>query len=282
MSSAATESFFAASDGVFCLSPPCISAPEGCGRFAGRVIRNVDAAAPTPAWMRERLERAGQRSISALVDVTNYVMLELGRPLHVYDLDKLRGAIDVRWGRAGEKVLLLNGQTVDVDPSVLCITDESGPIGLAGIMGGETTKAETTTRNLFLESAFFFPEAIAGRARRYNFTSDASHRFERGVDFDNNAAGIEYATRLVLDICGGEPGPAGRPPPCPAGGSLPHGTSCGTSRPCSRRMPPYSPQASRTPHPSISPCSASTPQPSRAARTSSRTSCSTRPTAPSW
>jgi phenylalanyl-tRNA synthetase beta chain len=186
-----------------------ISAPEGCGRFAGRVIRNVNAAAPTPAWMRERLERAGQRSISALVDVTNYVMLEMGRPLHVYDLDKLRGAIDVRWGRAGEKVLLLNGQTVDVDPSVLCITDDSGPIGLAGIMGGETTKAETTTKHLFLESAFFFPDAIAGRARRCNFASDASHRFERGVDFDNNAAGIERATQLVLEICGGEPGPAG-------------------------------------------------------------------------
>jgi phenylalanyl-tRNA synthetase beta chain len=190
------------------VQPVRISAPDGCGRFAGRVIRNANAAAPTPAWMRERLERAGQRSISALVDVTNYVMLEMGRPLHVYDLDKLSGAIDVRWGRAGEKVLLLNGQTVDVDPSVLCITDGSGPIGLAGIMGGETTKAETTTKNLFLESAFFFPDAIAGRARRYNFTSDASHRFERGVDFDNNAAGIERATQLILQICGGEPGPA--------------------------------------------------------------------------
>ena len=113
----------------------------------------------------------------------------------------------MRWGRAGEKVLLLNGQEVDVDPAVLCITDDSGPIGLAGIMGGETTKAETTTRNLFLESAFFFPEAIAGRARRYNFASDASHRFERGVDFANNVDGIERATQLILEICGGEPGP---------------------------------------------------------------------------
>src|SRR5262249_24333825 len=182
-----------------------------CGRFTGRVIRNVDASAPTPAWMRRRLERAGQRSISALVDVTNYVMLELGRPLHVYDQDKLRGAIDVRWGRAGEKRLLLHGQDVAVGPAagqrVLCITDDSGPIGLAGIMGGETTKAETTTQNLFLESAFFFPDAIQGRSRRYNFTSDAGHRFERGVDFDNNVDGIEYATRLILEICGGEPGP---------------------------------------------------------------------------
>src|SRR5919204_2346984 len=184
-----------------------ISAPEGCGRFAGRVIRNVNAAAPTPGWMRSRLERAGQRSISALVDVTNYVMLELGRPLHVYDLDKLRGPIDVRWGRAGEKVLLLNEQTVEVDTSVLCITDDSGVIGLGGIMGGETTKADTSTRHMFLESAFFWPDAIAGRARRYGFTSDAGHRFERGVDFNNNVDGIERATRLILDICGGEPGP---------------------------------------------------------------------------
>jgi phenylalanyl-tRNA synthetase beta chain len=184
-----------------------ISAAEGCGRFSGRVIRNVNAAAPTPAWMKQRLEAAGQRSISALVDVTNYVMLELGRPLHVYDLDKLRGAIDVRWGRKGEKVLLLNEQTVEVDPSVVCITDDSGVIGLGGVMGGETTKADTTTRNMFLESAFFWPDAIMGRSRRYGFTSDAGHRFERGVDFNNNVDGIERATRLILDICGGEPGP---------------------------------------------------------------------------
>ncbi|HEY7239264.1 MAG TPA: phenylalanine--tRNA ligase subunit beta, partial [Burkholderiales bacterium] len=187
--------------------PVLISAPEGCGRFAGRVIRNVNAKAPTPQWMKERLERAGQRSISALVDVTNYVMLELGRPLHVYDLDKLKGAIDVRWGRKGEKVLLLNEQTVGVDESVLCITDESGVIGLGGIMGGESTKADEATRNIFLESAFFYPAAIAGRARRYNFASDASHRFERGVDFQNNVDGIERATRLILDLCGGEAGP---------------------------------------------------------------------------
>jgi phenylalanyl-tRNA synthetase beta chain len=157
--------------------------------------------------MRTRLEQAGQRSISALVDVTNYVMLELGRPLHVYDLDKLRGPIDVRWGRKGEKVLLLNGEEVEVDPTVLCITDDSGAIGLGGIMGGESTKADEATKNIFLESAFFWPDAIQGRARRYNFSSDASHRFERGVDFDNNVDGIERATHLILDMCGGEPGP---------------------------------------------------------------------------
>jgi len=180
---------------------------HGCGRFTGRVIRNVNAAAPTPVWMKERLERSGQRSISALVDVTNYVMLELGRPLHVYDLDKLSGGIEVRFGRKGERLKLLNDMTVEVDESVLCIADASGPIGLGGVMGGDSTKAEPTTRNIFLESAFFYPEAVAGRARRYNFTSDASHRFERGVDFDNNVAGIERGTRLVMEICGGEPGP---------------------------------------------------------------------------
>ncbi len=187
--------------------PVRIADPHGCGRFAGRAIRNVNAAAPTPEWMKRRLERAGQRSISALVDVSNYVMLELGRPLHVYDFDKLAGAIEVRAGRNGERVKLLNEQTVEVDETVLCITDASGVIGLAGIMGGDGTKADLATRNVFLESAFFYPGAIAGRARRYNFTSDASHRFERGVDFDNNAAGIERATRLILEICGGEPGP---------------------------------------------------------------------------
>ncbi len=187
--------------------PICIDAPEGCGRFAGRVIRNVNAAAPTPAWMKQRLARAGQRSISALVDVTNYVMLEMGRPLHVYDLDKLAGPIGVRWGRRGEKVKLLNDMVVDVDEAVLCIVDDSGPIGLAGIMGGDSTKAETTTKNIFLESAFFFPVAVQGRARRFNFASDASHRFERGVDFDSNVDGIERYTRLILEICGGEAGP---------------------------------------------------------------------------
>ena len=187
--------------------PVKISDPWGCGRFTGRVIRNVNAKAAVPEWMKQRLERAGQRPISALVDVTNYVMLEMGRPLHVYDLDKLKGGIDVRFGRKGEKLKLLNEQVVELDESVLAITDHSGPIGLAGIMGGDSTKAELDTRNIFLEAAFFFPEAIAGRARRYNFTSDASHRFERGVDYDNNIKGIERATRLILDICGGEPGP---------------------------------------------------------------------------
>lgn len=187
--------------------PVRISHPDACPRFTSRVIRGVNAAAATPDWMRQRLERAGQRCISALVDVTNYVMLELGRPLHVYDLRKLRGGIDVRFGRAGEQLKLLNDQVVTVDESVLCITDDSGPIGLAGIMGGDSTKTDLSTTDILLESAFFTPEVIAGRAKRYGFSSDASHRFERGVDFDSNVSGIERATRLILDLCGGEPGP---------------------------------------------------------------------------
>lgn len=187
--------------------PVKISDPAGCGRFAGRVMRNVNAHAHTPDWMKERLARSGQRSISALVDVTNYVMLELGQPLHVYDLTKLQGGIDVRFGRKGEKLKLLNEQTVELSEDVLAITDASGPIGLAGIMGGDSTKADLETRDIFLESAFFYPDAIAGRARRYNFTSDASHRFERGVDFARNVEALERATQLIVDICGGEVGP---------------------------------------------------------------------------
>ena len=186
--------------------PVVISATPACGRFTSRVIRGVDAAAATPSWMKRRLGAAGQRSISALVDITNYVMLERGRPLHVYDLDKLTGAIDVRFGKAGETIKLLNEQRVELTDDILVIADASGPIGLAGIMGGDSTKTEVTTTNVLLESAFFQPEAIAGRARRLGFASDASHRFERGVDFDNNVDGIERATELVMSICGGQPG----------------------------------------------------------------------------
>lgn len=187
--------------------PVKISSPAGCGRFGGRVIRKVNAKAATPEWMKERLARSGQRSISALVDVTNYVMLELGQPLHVYDLNKLQGGIDVRFARKGEKLLLLNEQTVELDEDVLAIADASGPIGLGGVMGGDSTKADLDTQDIFLEGAFFPPDAIAGRARRFGFASDASHRFERGVDFNGNIEGIERATQLILEICGGEPGP---------------------------------------------------------------------------
>ncbi len=184
-----------------------VSAPDLCGRFSGRVVRNVHAAAPTPQWMKRRLERAGQRPISALVDISNYVMLELGRPSHIFDLAKVQGALEVRWGRTGERVELLNGQTVEVGPEVGIIADASGVEALAGIMGGEATAVSDATRDIYIEAAFWWPAAIAGRARRFNFSTDASHRFERGVDFATTVEHIEHITRLVLEICGGEPGP---------------------------------------------------------------------------
>ena len=185
-----------------------VLAPELCGRFSGRVIRNVNAQAPTPEWMRQRLARAGQRPISALVDISNYVMLELGRPSHIFDYDKVQGgALEVRWGKKGERVELLNGQTVDVDESVGVIADAAGVEALAGIMGGEATAVSDATRTIYIEAAFWWPQAVAGRARRYNFATDAAHRFERGVDYDTTVEHIEHITRLVLEICGGEPGP---------------------------------------------------------------------------
>jgi phenylalanyl-tRNA synthetase beta chain len=184
-----------------------IEAPDLCGRFSGRVIRGVNARAQTPEWMRRRLERAGQRPITALVDISNYVMLELGRPSHIFDAGKVKGGLVVRWGRAGEKVELLNGQTVSVDGAVGVICDDQGPEALAGIMGGEPTAVSLDTQAIYIEAAFWWPQAIAGRQRRYGFSTDAGHRFERGVDFATTTQHIEYLTRLVLEICGGQPGP---------------------------------------------------------------------------
>ena len=178
-----------------------------CARFTGRVMKKVNAAASTPLWMVQRLERAGVRSISALVDITAYVMLELGQPMHVYDLNKISGTLHARMAKNGESVKLLNDQTHELQDDVLAIADDSGVIGLAGIMGGDSTKAELDTQDIFLEAAFFSPDVIQGKARRYKFSTDASHRFERGVDFTGQREAIEYATRLVLDICGGEVGP---------------------------------------------------------------------------
>ena len=184
-----------------------LDAPEACPRYCGRIIRGVDAKAPTPEWMKQRLLRSGIRSISALVDVTNYVMLELGQPLHAFDNAKLAGAIHVRLPKAGEQVLLLNGQTIMPAADTLLIADEARALALAGIMGGEESGITLDTTELFLESAFFAPDAIAGRARAYGFSSDASYRFERGVDFALAGKAMERATRLILDICGGEAGP---------------------------------------------------------------------------
>lgn len=184
-----------------------LDAPGGCPRYCGRVITGVDAAAPTPAWMRDKLARCGVRSISALVDVTNYVMFELGQPLHAFDNTKLTGAIHVRYPRAGDQIELLNGQVITPDSDTLLIADDTRPLALAGVMGGEETGVTLASTEIFLESAFFSPVAISGRARRYGFSSDASHRFERGVDFALAAPAMERATELILQICGGQAGP---------------------------------------------------------------------------
>src|SRR5574343_775265 len=183
-----------------------LDAPAACPLYYGRVIKGVDAKAATREWMRRRLERSGIRAISALVDITNYVMLELGQPLHAFDNTRLSGAIHARMAQPGEKLLLLNEQTIPVDADVLMIADDEKPLAMAGIMGGEESGITLETTELFLESAYFAPTAIAGRARRYGFSSDASHRFERGVDFGGTRAAIERATQLILEICGGQAG----------------------------------------------------------------------------
>ena len=188
--------------------PVEVSAPDLCGRFGGRVLRGVNARAATPAWMIERLERAGQRSVSALVDISNYVMLEIGRPTHVFDLDKLASPkMEIRWGRKGEKLTLLNEQTIDLDESLGVIASGGVPESLAGIMGGLGVAVSLDTKNIYLEAAFWLPEAIAGRARKLKLNSEASHRFERGVDFNNIPEHIDFITNLILDVCGGEAGP---------------------------------------------------------------------------
>ena len=182
--------------------PVKISAKDLCGRFSGRVIRGLNAHAATPEWMKQRLERSGQRSISALVDISNYVMLELGRPTHVFDLDKIHGGLDVRWGRKGEQLKLLNGNTVELDDWVGVIADEQQVESLAGIMGGDATAVSLDTENIYLEAAFWWPQAMQGRARRYNFSTDAAHRFERGVDYATTVEHIERITALIVEICG--------------------------------------------------------------------------------
>ncbi len=193
-----------------------LDAPEACPLYCGRVITDVNARAETPEWMKRRLERSGIRSISALVDITNYVMLEVGQPLHAFDNKKLEGAIHARMAQAGEKILLLNEQTLELQDDVLLIADDRRPVAMAGIMGGEDTGITLDTNEMFLESAFFAPSAVAGRARRYGFGSDASHRFERGVDFGATRYALERASQLILDICGGKAGPL-----CEAQASLP-------------------------------------------------------------
>ncbi|MDR0528134.1 MAG: phenylalanine--tRNA ligase subunit beta [Zoogloeaceae bacterium] len=184
-----------------------LAAPAACPRYCGRVLRGVNARSATPEWMRRRLERCGLRSVSALVDVTNYVMLEMGQPLHAFDHARLSGGIEVRMAKEGEALTLINGQEAALSSDVLVIADEARALAMAGVMGGAESAITLETRDVFLESAFFAPEIIAGRARRYNFASDASHRFERGVDWNQCLSALERASSLILEICGGVAGP---------------------------------------------------------------------------
>lgn len=187
--------------------PVQLSAPAACAKFAGRVLRGVDPQAPTPLWMQERLRRAGLRSLGPMIDVTNYVMIELGQPMHAYDLRRLQGGIDVRFARTGEKLTLLEGSDIALATDELVIADATGPVALAGIMGGEKSGIAPDTTDVFLEVAWFAPEAIQGRGRRHGIVTDASQRFERGVDATAQERAIERATQLLLEIAGGRAGP---------------------------------------------------------------------------
>ncbi len=184
-----------------------LEAGADCPHYVGRVIRNVEAGTPTPLWLRERLRRSGVRSLGAVVDVTNYVMLELGQPMHAFDLDQLSACIRVRLGRSGERLELLDGSEVELNADTLVIADDRRPLALAGVMGGAASAVVPTTRHLFLESAFFTPWALAGVARRHGLHTDSSHRFERGVDPALQRVAVERATDLLLAMMGGEPGP---------------------------------------------------------------------------
>ncbi len=187
--------------------PVALEAGDACPRYCGRVIRKVDLTRPSPLWLQEKLRRSGIRSIDAVVDVTNYVMLELGQPMHAFDLTKLDTGIKVRMAEADEAMTLLDGQDIKLNADTLVIADHRGPLAMAGIMGGEHSGVSATTTDIFLESAFFNPLAVAGRARAYGLHTDSSHRFERGVDYNLAPIAMERATRLLLDIVGGEVGP---------------------------------------------------------------------------
>lgn len=187
--------------------PVEIKATDRCARYVGRVITGVDVSRPSPLWMQEKLRRCGLRSIDAVVDVTNYILLELGQPMHAFDADKLSQGIVVRLANAGESLELLDGQTVELKPDTLVIADANGPLAMAGIMGGQESAVGESTANLFLEAAFFTPQLLAGKARGYGLHTDSSHRFERGVDFELQVDAMERATQLLLDVVGGEAGP---------------------------------------------------------------------------
>ena len=184
-----------------------VAAPQACPRYLGRVVRGVKVNAETPLWMVEKLRRSGIRSIDPVVDITNYVLLELGQPMHAFDLKCVQGGIRVRMAEQGEKLTLLDGQEIELNADTLLIADHEKPLALAGVMGGEFSGVSGDTQDLLLEAAFFNPIAIAGRARNYGLHTDSSHRFERGVDYNLARTAMERATQLVIDICGGQPGP---------------------------------------------------------------------------
>jgi phenylalanyl-tRNA synthetase beta chain len=186
-----------------------VEAVEACPRYLGRLIKGVNPNAETPLWMQERLRRSGLRSLGPVVDVTNYVLLELGQPLHAFDAGKLNGGIRVRWAKDGEELALLNGQTIKLDPEALVIADDARALALAGVMGGSESAVGESTRNIFLECAFFAPQSIAGKARRFGLHTDSSHRFERGVDPFLQERAIERATQLITEIAGGSIGVIG-------------------------------------------------------------------------
>ena len=184
-----------------------LASADGCPKYLGRVIKDIDITRTSPFWLVERLRRAGLRSIDPVVDVTNFVMLELGQPMHAFDLNQIKGGIVVRMAQEGEKLTLLDGQEVALDADTMLITDASGPVAIAGVMGGERSGVQSDTRDVFLECAFFQPLAVAGTARRYGLQTDAAHRYERGVDFELQHLAVERATALLLDIVGGSAGP---------------------------------------------------------------------------
>jgi phenylalanyl-tRNA synthetase beta chain len=187
--------------------PIRLEAPAACPAYAGRIVRNLRTDATTPMWLRERLRRSGLRPLHPVVDVTNYVMLELGQPMHAFDFERLHGSIIVRHARSGESLVLLDGRRVELTPDLLVIADEEGPTALAGIMGGQASAVTPQTRTIFFEAAYFSPTAVAGRARRLGMQTDASQRFERGVDPQLHLRAMERATELLLEIAGGECGP---------------------------------------------------------------------------
>ncbi len=187
--------------------PITLSAPEACPRYLGRIIRNIDPSAKSPLWLQEKLRRSGLRSIDPIVDVTNYVLLEYGQPMHAFDFAKLEGHIDVRMAQQGEKLTLLDGKDVELNSDVLVIADAQKAVAMAGIMGGQNTAVSADTQHVFLESAYFAPLAVAGKARAFGMHTDASHRYERGVDYQVQRSAMERATSLLLSIVGGEAGP---------------------------------------------------------------------------